>query len=205
MTATEGWTNLDNSLSLRIAKRRGWYMLARSLGVLSGPRADYIDFCRSANIEFADATKEIPALDSSVEVIYTSHMLEHLSPNGVERFLKECYRALDSGGTLRIVIPDIEHHINAYLVDKDADRFLQEMLIVAPPIDTLKRRLTVLFSGYRHHQWMYNATSIRALLIAGGFSDVEVLEPGHTRIKDPGSLDLAERQDESIFVEATKR
>jgi len=203
-TTTEGWTNLDNSLSLRIARRKSWYALAKSLRLVSRRQTEYIDFCRSANIQFADATKRIPADDASVEVIYSSHMLEHLSPIGVELFFQECHRTLRPGGTLRIVIPDIDYHIGAYLEDKDADRFLQEMLVVAPPVDTFRQRLTVLISGYRHHQWMYNATSIQDLLTAQGFSDVKILAPGETRIEDPGPLDLAERSDVSLFVEASK-
>jgi len=200
---TEGWINLDNSPSLRLSARPWLYRLARAGGYISSGQAEYIDFCRRANITFADASRRVPASDNTIEVIYTSHMVEHLSPGDLSRFLRECRRSLVSGGTLRVAVPDLDCHIDAYNEDRDADRFLREMLVVAPPIDTLRNKISLLVTGYRHHQWMYNSHSIRSLLEREGFEQVEALAAGQTRILNPGNLDLYERESESIYVEAT--
>jgi len=203
-SVTEGWTNLDNSLSLRLARARIPLAIGKKLRLVSAEHIEYIEFCRLAEIEFADASKRIPAPDASVDAIYSSHMVEHLSQNDFGRFLGECKRALKQGGILRLVIPDIDYHINAYNEDRDADRLLREMLVTAPPIDTIGQKLSVLVAGYRHHQWMYNGDSIKSLLQAAGFDSVKLLAPGETQIKDYGSLDLFERAESSVFVEAAR-
>jgi len=201
-TITEGWTNLDNSPSLKLARHRVRLALGKTLRLVSPEQIEYIEFCRSAEIGFADATKRIPAADGSVDAIYSSHMVEHLSRDGFTLFLDECKRALRRGGVLRLVVPDIDYHIKIYNTDGDADRFLDEMLITAPPIDSLRKRLAVLIAGYRHHQWMYNSRSMEAALLNAGFESVRVLPAGETQIDEHGSLDLYERAEESVFIEA---
>lgn len=54
-----------------------------------------------------DLSNGIPADDDSLDVVYHSHLLEHLSAEQGIIFLSECYRSLKSGGILRIVVPDL--------------------------------------------------------------------------------------------------
>jgi hypothetical protein len=58
--------------------------------------------------------------------------------------------------------------------------------------------------GFRGHRWMYDKVSLRKLVEEAGFEDIEVLEPGETRIPDPGQLDLREREEGSIYLEARR-
>ena len=41
-----------------------------------------------------DLTKGIPLPDESVDLIYTSHTLEHIPFNDLVKFIKECFRVL---------------------------------------------------------------------------------------------------------------
>ena len=52
---------------------------------------------------------------ASVDVIYASHVLEHLSMTDGERLLKEIHRVLKEGGVLRIVVPDLEGIAKSYI------------------------------------------------------------------------------------------
>ena len=56
--------------------------------------------------------------------------------------------------------------------------------------------------GPRNHLWMYDGRSLSELLHKVGFADTCVMPPGKTNITDPGQLDLEERADESVYVEA---
>jgi SAM-dependent methyltransferase len=57
----------------------------------------------------------LPFLPGSARLIFVSHMLEHLfHPTEVKPFLAELRRVLAPGGTVRIVVPDIEQCIAAY-------------------------------------------------------------------------------------------
>lgn len=50
----------------------------------------------------------IPAPDSSCRLIYSEHLLEHLSVNEGLTLLRECYRVLLPGGIVRIAMPSLE-------------------------------------------------------------------------------------------------
>jgi len=51
---------------------------------------------------------------------------------------------------------------------------------------------------------MYDEKSLCRLLGDIGFIEATSLMPGQTRIKTPGELDLKERADESLYVEAVR-
>src|SRR5262249_6671256 len=57
----------------------------------------------------------LPFDDNSMDVVYHSHVLEHLTPKEGKAFLGEGHRVLDGGGTIRIVVPDLELTVAAYL------------------------------------------------------------------------------------------
>jgi len=64
----------------------------------------------------------LPIPDNSAELIYTSHVLEHITNKAVANILKESYRILKPSGIIRIVVPDIELDYQAYLRG-DRDHF----------------------------------------------------------------------------------
>ena len=62
-----------------------------------------------------DLRRGIPFADESFEVVYHSHVLEHLPQVEAHRFLCECCRVLTPGGTMRVVVPDLEEIARLYL------------------------------------------------------------------------------------------
>lgn len=204
MTLTEGWLNFDNSPSVRLsAWPVVWKTLSR-LGIISSAQRSYIEFCARNHVVYANAVSRIPLEDGSVEAVYSSHMLEHLNRDEAEGFLSEALRVLQPGGVIRLALPDLAMAVDSYRRDGDADAFIDGLLVAAPPLSSLKDRLRLLFSGYRHHQWMYDGNSLMALVGRNGFADAVIQPPGQTMIGDPGSLDLQERSDQSVYVEARK-
>lgn len=57
----------------------------------------------------------IPFADETFEVVYHSHLLEHFSKKDALKFMKECFRVLKKGGTLRVAVPDLEQIAKEYL------------------------------------------------------------------------------------------
>tara|TARA_B100000900_G_scaffold413752_1_gene438482 strand:+ start:1357 stop:2007 length:651 start_codon:yes stop_codon:yes gene_type:complete len=200
----EGWINMDNSLAIKLANSPFIYRLAKLLKLLNSSQIDNIEWNRNNSIQFADATKNLPFEENSIECIYTSHMLEHLSREGACIFLNEAYRSLKNGGVLRIAIPDINIHINEYISNKDADLFMEQILVEAPKVDTIKQKLQLFLTGYRHHQWMYDGNSLCKLLNSVGFKSVQVCTDGFTQISNPNGIDLYERPHDSVYVEGVK-
>ena len=65
---------------------------------------------------------------------------------------------------MRIAVPDLKIAIDKYLKSYDADSFMEGIFPQAPPISTLKQKIILFITGYRHHQWMYDGQSLSKLL-----------------------------------------
>lgn len=201
-TPTPNWMNFDNSPSIRLAPFPKIVTLLNKIGIIRESQKRYIDFLANASIQWADATKHIPLSDNSVDVVYTSHMVEHLSKQQAISFFKESQRVLVPGGILRIVVPDISKLIQEYHKTKDADLLVQRLLFVDGKEKKFFERLQYLIWGNRLHQWMYDGSSLKQLLLLANFQDVIVLDAGQTNIKCDEHLNLYERSEDSVYVEA---
>lgn len=203
-TPTVGWRNIDNSASLLLARVPflAW-MLCRS-GLIDESQYAFIQFARSQNLEYADAVKGLPFANGAAEVIYSSHMFEHLDRDEASAFLDEAKRVLCPGGIIRLVVPDIAKQIDKYIESGDADAFLVSTQLTRLRPKTIGDRLRTLIVGSRHHQWMYDGDSLSKLLFSKGFRNVRIQTPGETMISNPGLLDLFERADESVYLEACR-
>ncbi len=201
---TQGWRNFDNSLSLRFSTIPYMPALLMKLKIIESSQYQFIKFARQNNIEYGNATKGLPFQDKSVDVIYSSHMLEHIDRTEAANFLLEAYRILRPGGIIRLALPDIKKQVEQYNKSGDADAFIESTHMCVPSSGTFAKRLQLLFVGNRNHQWMYDGNSLCRLLQKQGFFKTEVIPPGQTRIADYKPLDLHERVSESVYVEAEK-
>ena len=59
--------------------------------------------------------KPVEINDSSTEIIYSSHVIEHLTDEAVLFFFKESFRILKKGGLIRITAPDVDLHYKAMI------------------------------------------------------------------------------------------
>jgi predicted SAM-dependent methyltransferase len=69
----------------------------------------------SPKIQSCDLRQGIPAPDESFDVVYHSHLLEHLDPASGLALLRECWRVLRKGGMARVAVPDLEQIAKTYL------------------------------------------------------------------------------------------
>jgi SAM-dependent methyltransferase len=104
--------NLDRSIYLRIR----CHPLLRRLGPLlaRGSRRVNLDLLPD-NIRVHDISRGLPYETGSVDVVYHSHLLEHLDRDVALDLLREGRRVLRSGGVQRIVVPDLERLCRQYL------------------------------------------------------------------------------------------
>jgi SAM-dependent methyltransferase len=196
--------NYDNSPSVKLARRPLVTRVLRALGLLKAEQVAFIDFCKHEDVRWADVTNRIPEPDASVQVVYSSHMLEHLTPEGGARFLREAMRVLRPGGVLRLAVPDLRYFVDNYLRDGDAAIFMSDLYVIPPQATSLRLKLLYLLVGDRRHKVMFDAPALCRLLAEHGYESPTAIESGTTMIEDPGLLDLSERAPESLFVEARK-
>jgi predicted SAM-dependent methyltransferase len=62
-----------------------------------------------------DLRKGVPFPDGEFDLVYHSHLLEHFDRSYALRLLRECFRVLKPGGTIRIAVPDLERIVKTYL------------------------------------------------------------------------------------------
>lgn len=68
-----------------------------------------------------DIRYKLPYEDSSVEAIFTEHVLEHINFVEAVGFLEECFRILKPGGSIRTVMPSLTTMTSGSdLLDKEA-------------------------------------------------------------------------------------
>ncbi|MDP6443200.1 MAG: methyltransferase domain-containing protein [Pirellulaceae bacterium] len=69
----------------------------------------------NTDVTVHDLRRGIPVPANGCDVVYHSHVLEHMAPEDAQRLLVECHRALRPGGVLRIAVPDLEALARAYI------------------------------------------------------------------------------------------
>jgi predicted SAM-dependent methyltransferase len=79
-----------------------------------------IDIVRTGpSVVAHDLSTGIPLPNASCEVVYHSHVLEHLKRPDAQFFMRECFRVLKPGGILRVAVPDLEQVCRRYLLTLD--------------------------------------------------------------------------------------
>jgi hypothetical protein len=214
-TPTPGWTNFDNSLTVRISRWPSLVWLMSKARLLTANQANFARTARLSDIRFAEATK-LPLPDHSVEVAYSSHMIELLDPSDLSTFLAECMRVLLPGGIIRLTSADLERARSLGFIERlrlevveervesgDSEEVVTRTALARPRPAGLRGRIRELIVGDRAERlWYYDRVSEVRMLGRAGFVEASVLAPGQTMISDSGMLNLEERSHESFYVEA---
>jgi SAM-dependent methyltransferase len=161
----------------------------------------------------------LPFPDASARYVYSAHFIEHLSYDEAARLLAEVHRVLAPGGVLRVVVPDIEVLVAAYL-RADESFFARRAKLFpedeAVPPTNLARLLAYAGVGrpatdLGGHRAGYDFATLSAILARAGFRNVErsgfdasrheALRIDHTSTAAVHAIDGISL---SLFAEATR-
>jgi len=210
VTALPDWDNLDISYNIWLSRvpilKKFLYKL-RLIDDISF-RTNWPSYIRRYNV-----LKGLPYEDYSVDYIYSSHLLEHLTREQAIKLLKECYRVLKRGGIIRIVVPDLKLLAEKYLqndykffkAEKNeplANKFLTEIGLEYEKQSKLLTCLYNRFVGVERHKWMWDFNSLSFELKRCGFKSVEKREFRKGKVPDIEILD--NRPEKSLYVEGMK-
>lgn len=124
----------------------------------------------------------LPFATGSARYIFVSHLLEHLFfPRDVKPFLAELRRVLAPGGVVRIVVPDIEQCIEAYVNNDES--FFGNRRETWPwwPENPTRLEDFLAYAGagaepaylFESHKYGYDFATLSRVLADAGFSAIE--------------------------------
>lgn len=126
-----------------------------------------------------DITKGLPFSDSSVDLIYSSHMLEHFTYDEAIAFLKECRRVMKPDSTMRLLVPSTELLINKYQ-NKDMNYFSEISDDVEKGWGQAGKFWSIMFSG---HKAAYDFATVELLAKEAGLrAEEKSFYKGHPQI-----------------------
>lgn len=223
--------NVDWSLNIRIKNSR---LLRLAVAPLLDARRRSRLNQMAGRLLAHDLSKGIPFESDSIDIVYHSHVLEHLDRPVARQFLAETRRVLKPNGICRIVVPDFEFLCRAYVqhVDRcrcDPQEAAAHEDYVAGVLEQSVRRDAAAASGRKGlarvveqvvlgdarrrgetHQWMYDRISLPHILTALGFRNIAVESWTSSRIPGWHEIGLdrnaqgGEYTPDSLYVEAQK-
>ena len=135
---------------------------------------------------------------NSYEIVFTSHTLEHVPQFRIEKTISEINRIMKIGGTLRILVPDLESSARAY-INKDknffkfskhydetlgiAGSFLRQIVSPGGQTIAMNREFDEIFGGYAH-LFCFDFELMKILLKKWGFYNIKKCKPGMSKIKE---------------------
>lgn len=146
-----------------------------------------------------DIRDGLPLAGASIDYAVSVHALQEIPLPDVVPVLRELRRVLRPGGVLRLVLPDLEKGIRAYL-EGDRDYFL------VPDEDaaSLGGKLVVHLLWYGYSRTLFTEDFVEELLRKAKFAKVRRCTCGETASPFAGIVELDSRARESLFVEATR-
>lgn len=142
-------------------------------GPINHPAFINVDAIPLPHVHYVGSIARLPMFgDDTVDLLYASHCLEHISYHKTREVLAEWYRVLKPGGVLRVSVPDLDRLIEIYeAAGRDASSVIGQ-----------------LYGGhdspYNVHMTIFNRTGLQRLMTNVGFEDCRVWSPHGDHLSD---------------------
>lgn len=197
LSAPDGWVNFDSSPRLRMERFPGLRRL-----IPPGPFGRF-----PPAVRYGDIVKGLPLPPSSVRLLYSSHVLEHLSLSDLRTALRNSFALLAPGGIFRSVMPDLAHLVRRYCDDSDdgaGERFLMHSGLGALTRPRgVAGHIKEVF-GNSQHRWLWDYKGIAKELCDAGFVKVRQAAFGDSGVPDFGLVESEDRWRHSLGFECRK-
>ena len=186
------WVNIDGSLTSLLSTKyplsnKFIYRLAGSSSFYTFE--EYNRIVVNNNLHWYDLTDGVPFCNDSIDVVYTSHFLEHLNKDDGYKFLENIFRSLKEGGMLRLIVPDLDiaiQRFNNNEIDSTQDLFFY----TSDDYD------------FSMHKYNYNFSTLSDKMSKIGFKNIVKMGFRDGECPDIDYLDLY--PDHSLYIEAYK-
>jgi len=176
---------------------------------------DIHQFPGARGIVYLDARKRFPLPDESFDLVYSEHMIEHLTYAEGLHCLRECRRVLRRGGRIRVATPSLERLGSLYSRElTDVQRryiaWAVENVVEDDEVGELPGYVVNNFFRAWGHRFIYDEATLRLALEHAGFADIQEFPVGESNDEGLAGLEshLAETPDlnayETIALEARR-
>ncbi len=193
----QGWINVDYALGARFAKFPYFNRFNNAI--------KFFKLTWDRNILLHNLKTPFPWKDSSVDIIYSSHTLEHFTKEEGVFFLNECSRVLKTGGIIRVIVPDLQILVTRYLQGAvRADDFLTTLVVnyYSDQDSPFRKKIAPFLRS--PHKCMYDSETLLRKIQDAGFH-AACREPFKSTIPDIDAIENSERTYDVVIVEGTKR
>jgi len=146
-----------------------------------------------------DIRDGLPLDSDSVDYAVSIHALPELAYPDLVPVLEELRRVLKPNGVLRLGLPDLDRAIAAY---QRADRGF--FLVPDEEAHSMGGKLVVQMTWYGYSRSLFTLDFTQELLAKAGFTSAVSCAHRQTASDHPGITELDNREQESLFVEASK-
>jgi len=188
-----GWINIDSSIKTLFARLPEFALrLVFPLATVRGThsRDEFVTLLRDHRFVCHNLKYGIPLPDSSVDFIFSSHVLHHLYREDALKLIREALRVLKPGGTMRITVPDLELIVALYLEGR-REQALEYLFYSKGPRSNLSRRC-----------YQYDFALLKDLMDEAGVRNVRRCKSGEGTVPDLDRLDRMIQ--ETLFVEGER-
>jgi SAM-dependent methyltransferase len=192
----EGWINVDYALGAKLAR----LPLFKNIN----NKVKLFEYNWDTNIVIQDLRKTFPWKTESIDIIYSSHLLEHLTRKEGLKFLKKSHRVLKKNGIIRIIVPDLEYYVAQYIKKEiPADLFIERLGVLYDESgSSIKQRLSKFLQS--PHKCMYDAPALLSALAKAGFN-ASGKKAFESDISDIEAVELEGRTQNAVIAEGRKR
>ena len=151
------------------------------------------DLNYNEHVAFLDASNTFPFDNGVFNYVYSEHLFEHLKFKQQMNMLKEAYRVLKKGGVMRIATPSIDFLVTLYKESSSEESkcYSQWAVNHSPLLLTVKKELQdkshyhcyVINNFFKAwgHQMIHDFSSLKALALQCGFSDIRSCKVGESQ------------------------
>ena len=159
---------------------------------IDGFKGKHVDYC-------LDFNKTLPFKNNTFDGIFCEHVLEHFNLEIGLKLLKECFRIMRPGGSLRIIVPDGEKIIKTYFNNPSE---LQKKRSVDS--NCAMEAVNSYFRQRYEHQITYDEKLLTHQVTLAGFNKIFRVNFGKGMFSLDIILDNDKYEWESLYIEAAK-
>ena len=196
LSCPAGWVNYDCSPQLRLERLPVFGRFFRG-----GPHGRFPE-----GVLYGDIVTGLPRPAGSAELLYCSHVLEHLTLDDLRRSLRNSHRLLATGGVFRIVLPDLEQLIHSYQHSTAEDRgvtFIRDSLMGMTSRPRGGMALIRQAFGNSHHLWLWDYSGLAKELSEAGFLGIRRAEYNDSGIEGFSEVESEDRWRNALGIQCT--